>query len=336
MNQSKTYDELKQQLDALAEEISGKKPEISAEAHRKSQAYNKAFWETIRTGIPQNVLMEGSDGTGGYLVPDRYEDKLVERLIEKNVLRKIGRTIQTTRKLKIPIVLGGSKATWIPEGGAYSISEPEYGQIVIDAHKLAHMVTVSDEMLEDAEFDLEAYITQISVDALAEAEENAFFTGDGKGKPVGLIYQAEIGAVSAQTDSISMDDMLDLLYSVKAPYRENGTWVVSESAYYMLRKIRSHNGRPLWAANLADGESETLFGYPILVSKHLDDVAAGSKSVLFGDFSFFWIGNRGKRVVKRLTERYADHGQVAYITSERVDAKLMLPEAVKVLKTKSA
>lgn len=336
MKEQRTYDELKRQLDAWAEEMTGKKQDLSAEARKKAQAYSAAFWDTMRTGMPQNALKEGSDGAGGFLVPDTYEDKLVERLTEKNVLRKISRTIQTTRRLKIPVVIKGSQATWIPEGGAYSISESEYGQIVIDAHKLAHMVTVSDEMLEDAEFNLENYITQIAVEALAEAEENAFFTGDGKGKPIGLVHQAEVGAVSEQIGSISMDDMLDLLYSVKAPYRENGIWVVSESAYYMLRKIKTHNGRPLWVANLAEGEPETLFGFPILVSKCLDAVAPGSKSVLFGDFNYFWIGNRGKRVVKRLTERYADHGQVAYITSERVDAKLVLPEAVKVLETKSA
>ena len=336
MKEQRTYDELKQQLDAWAEEMTGKKPDLSAEARKKAQAYSEAFWDTMRTGMPQNVLKEGSDGAGGFLVPDTYEDKLVERLTEKNVLRSISRNIQTTRKLKIHIVLKGGKATWIPEGGAYSLSDPEYGQIVIDAHKLAHMVTVCDEMLEDAEFDLEDYITQISVEALAEAEENAFFTGDGKGKPVGLIHQAEVGVVSEQIGSISMDDMLDLVYSVKAPYRENGTWVVSESAYFTLRKIRTHNGRPVWVPSLAEGEPETLFGYPILVSKHLDAVAPGSKSVLFGDFGYFWIGNRGKRVIKRLTERYADHGQVAYITSERVDAKLVLPEAIKVLETKSA
>ncbi len=336
MKENRTYDELKRQLDAWMEEITGKKPDLCTGNQKQAQAYSNAFWETMHTGMPQNVLKEGSDGADGFLVPDTYENKLVKLLAEKNVLRKIGRTIQTTQRLKFPIVTDGRKAIWIPEGGTYSISEAESGQIVIDAHKLVHMVIVSDEMLEDVGFNLENYIAQISVEAIADAEENAFFNGDGKGKPVGLIHQTDVGAVSAQSGSISMDDMLDLLYSVKVPYRENGTWVISESAYCMLRKIRSHNGRPLWSSNSAEGEPETLLGYPILVSKHLDVVAPGSKSVLFGDFNYFWIGNRGKRVVKRLTERYADHGQVAYVTSERVDAKLVLPEAVKVLETRTA
>lgn len=78
-----------------------------------------------------------------------------------------------------------------------------------------------------------------------------------------------------------------------------------------------------------------LFGYPVYICNHMDDVAPGSIPVMFGDFSYYWIGDRGKRVIKRLVERYADHGQVAFITTERVDAKLVLPEAIKMLKVKS-
>ena len=89
MKEQRTYDELKRQLDAWVEEMTRKKPDLSAEARKKAQAYNEAFWDTMRTGMPQNALKEGSDGAGGFLVPDTYEDKLVERLSEKNVLRSI-------------------------------------------------------------------------------------------------------------------------------------------------------------------------------------------------------------------------------------------------------
>lgn len=82
--------------------------------------------------------------------------------------------------------------------------------------------------------------------------------------------------------------------------------------------------------------AKQLLGHPVYVCRALDDVAPDSIPVLFGDFSYFWIGDRGKRVIKRLVERYADRGQVAFITSERVDAKLVLSEAVKMLKVKSA
>ena len=78
-----------------------------------------------------------------------------------------------------------------------------------------------------------------------------------------------------------------------------------------------------------------LFGYPVHICDFMDNVVPGGIPVMFGNFSYYWIGDRGKRVIKRLVERYADRGQVAFITTERVDAKLVLPEAVKLLKVKS-
>lgn len=80
------------------------------------------------------------------------------------------------------------------------------------------------------------------------------------------------------------------------------------------------------------GEPYTLLGYRVFVSKSLPDVEGGAIPVLFGDFNWFWIAERGKRIIKRLEERFADSGQVAFITSERVDGVLVLPDAVKSLK----
>ena len=110
---------------------------------------------------------------------------------------------------------------------------------------------------------------------------------------------------------------------------------MSLDAATKLACIPHYHGDTVWEVPLTKDVHKKLFGYPVYISNHLDDVATGSKPVLFGDFSYFWIGERGKRSVKRLVERYADHGQVAYITSERVDAKLVLPEAVKSLEVKA-
>lgn len=107
---------------------------------------------------------------------------------------------------------------------------------------------------------------------------------------------------------------------------------MSEDAYHRLRRIPHYRGHGLWRQNLQEGEPISLLGHPIYICKAMDDVVPGGIPVLFGDFSYFWIGDRGKRVIKRLVERYADHGQVAFLASQRVDAKLVLPEAVKMLR----
>lgn len=332
MSNIKTAAEAMQRLEELKLEITGKKPESTAEAKKRAAAYRTAFWETMHTGMPTNALKAGSDGSGGYLVPDTYEENLVEALTRENVLRKISHRIQTTRRLRIPVVESMGAADWIVENQPMKFVDAKFGEIVLDAYKLGTSILVTDEMLEDNGVDLEKHILDVFSQRIGAAEEKAFIKGDGKGKPLGLIYQAELGAESELEKDITMDDMIELEHSLKEEYRKDAVWLMSEDAYHRLRRIPHYRGHGLWRQNLAEGEPVSLFGYPLYICKALDDVVPGGIPVLFGDFSYFWIGDRGKRVIKRLVERYADRGQVAFLASQRVDAKLVLPEAVKMLR----
>lgn len=332
MSKVRSADEAIRRLEEMEAQWSGKKADPSAEAKKQAAAYNAAFWEHMHTGMPQNGLKAGSDGAGGYLVPDTYDTELVQALAEKNVIRQIAKAIPTTQRMHIPVANGIGDAAWIREGEPWGINEADFGEVVLDAYKLATSIRVSDEMLEDGGVDIEEYIRKIYAERIGEAEEEAFVRGNGKGKPLGLIYQAPMGAISELEGDITLNDILNLEYSVKQAYRDNAVWLMSEDAYHKLRRIPHYDGRPLWNPNLKEGEPEYLFGHRICICKSMDDVAPGSIPVMFGDFRFFWIGDRGKRVIKRLVERYADRGQVAFITTERVDAKLILPDAVKMLK----
>lgn len=335
MKTARTYEELKSRLDELSGNTVEKQTNNTAEAKKKAEAYNTAFWETMHTGMPQNTLKEGSDGSGGYLVPDTYDDRLVQALKQKNVLRQIATIIPTTQKLTIPVSLGGENASWMPENEPYTFCEAEFGGIEIDAYKLGSSILVSDELLEDGGVDLEKYIEEAFAYRIGNAEESAFIRGDGNGKPIGLIHQASVGKVTDEIGRISADDLVDMEFSLTEPYRKNAVWVMSNDAYCRLGQLRHYRGNPIWSNGLEEEKPMKLFGYPVYICNHMDDVTPGSIPVMFGDFSYYWIGDRGKRVIKRLVERYADHGQVAFITTERVDAKLVLPEAVKMLKVKS-
>lgn len=332
MNNTRSYEELKQRLDAMSDEIHGRKVEPDAAAKKQAAAYNSAFWETMHTGMPHNELKVGSDGSGGYLVPDTYDERLVKALEEENVIRKLGTTFQTTHKLHVPVSQGIEGANGVVEGEPYSFSEAKFSEVVIDAHKLGTTVLASDEMLEDGGVDLEDFIETMFSEQIGAAEEEAFVRGNGNHKPLGIVYQAEVGAESETEGTIDMDDMVNLQHSLARPYREKAVWVMSDDAYRVLRRIPHHNGRPLWKNTLRDGEPEKLFGHRIYVCKSMDKVVPGGIPVMLGDFSYFWIGERGKRVMKRLVERFADRGQVAFIMSKRIDSKLVLPEAVKLLK----
>ena len=340
---NKNYDE---RLQALKEEMDGITPEIkkqraAVEQSRRDATYSKSFWEHMYTGVPENSMKEKSDGAGGYLVPDVYDKKLVQALNENNILRGISTIIPTKHDLKIAVASDGSAAQWVDESGSYIASDPSFNQIAIGAHKIGIKVLVSDELLEDSGIDLESHIMSEFGKTIGKAEERAFLTGDGVGKPTGIIYQAQLGTVTEKVGKISLDDILDLIYSVKLSYRKDGpcVFIMSEQAYHELHKIRYADGNYIWNPHFRDDGYETLLGYRVYVSGALNtgDVSAenGSYPVLFGNFTYFWIGERGKRIIRRLTERYADSGQVAFIASQRVDAKLVLPEAVKKLQLRA-
>ena len=335
MNNTKTYNDYLARLDALKEEMLGIKRDPTEEERKIEAEYAVAFKDMLHTGMPQKALRRGSAGSGNFIVPDTFEQKLVKGLTEKSLIRKLGTVMKTNTTMRIPTIIADGEAAWIPENEPVQFSEAVYGEIVLDAYKLAHKVVVSDEMLEDANFDVEDYIRQLFVESVSAAEELALFIGDGNGKPTGLLHQTSVGWVSEKAGDITYDDILNLIHSVKSPYRKNAVFVMSEDAITKLLSIIHYHGNSPWDVSLKDGTSKTLFGYPVYTTNYLDRVLPGTKPVLFGDFSYFWIGERGKRSVKRLVERYADHGQVAYITSERIDAKLVLPEAVKSLEVKS-
>ena len=113
MSNKRTYNELMARLDAIAETIPEQKAERTAAAIRKAEAYNEAFWDTMHTGMPHNALKEGSDGTGGYLVPDTYHDRMVKALADRNVLRQISRTVQTTHRTHIPVANDVDSEMWL-------------------------------------------------------------------------------------------------------------------------------------------------------------------------------------------------------------------------------
>jgi len=334
MNNTKTYNEHLERLNALRDEMLGIKHNPTAEERKAEAAYETAFTDMLHTGMPQNALKKGSDGTGGFLVPDTFEKTLVRGLTEKNLLRKLGTVMKTNKRMKIPKVIAKGSASWVPEGQPVPLTEATYGEIVLDAYKLAHKIIVSDEMLEDADFDIEDYIGQLAVESIGAAEEDAFFTGDGNGKPLGIVYQASVGTTLADINDLDFDTIIDLEHSLEPPYRENAVFIMSEEAKSQLMHRSHYRGRSPWT-HLNEDEPDKLFGYSIFTTNQLSTTDGCQYPILFGDFSHYWIGERGKRSVKRLVERYADTGQIAYITSERVDAKLVLPEAVKTLEIKA-
>ena len=308
---------------------------------RATDEYRRAFWDNMRNRNSyeiQNALSIGTDSEGGYLCPEEYEKKLVEALEDEVFFRSLATVIRTSSgDRKIPIVTSKGEAAWIDEGGQFPESDDSFGQTSIGAHKLATMIKVSDELLNDSVFNIEQYISKEFGRRIGTKEEEAFFVGDGTGKPIGIFNKtggAETG-VTAATTGITFDDVMDLYYSLRAPYRNKATWILNDSTVKAIRKLKDGNGNYIWQPSVREGEPDRILNRPYRTSIYIPELAAGSRVMAFGDFSYYWIADRQGRSFKRLNELYATTGQVGFLASERVDGKLILPEAVKTLDIKA-
>ena len=315
------------------------KAEEDEKTGRASKNYTKNFWKAMRnkTIRPEvaDALQIGTDSEGGYLVPDEFEKTLVEALEEENIFRKLAHIITTSSgDRKIPVVASKGSASWVDEEGTITDSDDTFGQVSIGAYKLGTLIKVSNELLNDSAFDLEAYISKEFGRRIGTKEEEAFFVGNGTGKPTGIFNAtggAQVGVTTATANEIKADEIIDLFYSLKAPYRKNAVFVVNDATIKSIRKLKDGNGNYLWQPALTSGTPDTLLGRPVFTSSYVPTIAAGAKTIAFGDFSYYWIADRQGRNFKKLNELYAATDQTGFVATQRVDGKLILAEAIKVL-----
>lgn len=295
---------------------------------RASDAYKKAMLDAMRCNFKRvsNVLQEGVDADGGYLVPEEYDKRIIDILSEENIMRKLGTTITTSGQHKINIAATKPAAAWIEEGGALQFSDATFSQILLDAHKLHVAIKITEELLYDNAFNLESYIVTEFGKAIANAEEDAFLNGDGTGKPLGLFAKTGGGTKAASTDAPTADDFIALIYALKRPYRKNASFIINDKNIALLRQLKDNNGVYMWQPSVQVGEPDTFLGYKLYTSQF-----APTNAIAFGDYRYYNIGDRGTRSWQELRELFAGNGMIAYVAKERVDGKLILPEAVQIL-----
>ena len=300
---------------------------------RASDEYRKAMLDAFRSNFKRvsNILQEGVDADGGYLVPEEYDHRLIDTLSEENIMRRLATTITTSGGHKINIAATKPAASWIEEGGALTFGDATFSQILLDAHKLHVAIKVTEELLYDNAFNLEGYILDQFGKALGNAEEDAFLNGDGTGKPLGLFAATGGGTVAGTlTAAIKSDDMLDLVYALKRPYRKKASFIMNDKTLSSLRKLKDNNGAYIWQPSYQAGEPDRVLGYAVHTSAY-----APEDAIAFGDYKYYNIGDRGTRSFSELRELFAGNGMIGYVAKERVDGKLILPEAVQILKLKA-
>lgn len=308
-------------------------PQGEVKTGRASDEYKKAMLTALRSNFRQvsNVLQEGVDADGGYLVPEEYDHRLIDVLTEENIMRGIATKITTSGEHKINIAATKPAAAWIEEGEALSFGDATFEQKILDAHKLHVAIKITEELLYDNAFGLENYIITEFGKALANAEEDAFLNGDGVGKPTGIFDKTKGGeSIGTLSAALKSDDILDLIYKLKRPYRKNASFIMNDATLAQIRKLKDNNGQYLWQPSYQANEPDKILGYNIRTSAF-----APTDAIAFGDYKYYNIGDRGSRSFKQLNELFAGNGMIGYVAKERVDGLLILPEAVKILGLKA-
>ena len=296
-------------------------PETHADDIRR--AYNQYLRRGIQASELNDVSMDGI----GYLLPNRLEAKLVNAMNTTSVLRPLCTEVTTSGDSALPIVNGHGKAAWVPEGHPIPQVRDAFDRVNLSSHKLAATIRVTSELLKDSAVDIEAYLAATFADRLAVSEEEAFIAGDGADKPLGLIRQAKAGCMTQSAGSVSIEDVLNLIFSVPEKHRRNGTLLMNDNTLLSLYKQCAALGTNLWL-----GKDDTFFGYRIVRCASMPDAESSSMPILFGDFKQVYINNNGDRSIKRLDQLFIANDHIGFQMMERVGIKLTVPDAVKSLK----
>ena len=312
--------------------------------------YSKAFWDNMRGNVSfevRNALSVGENEAGGYTVPDEFHRQLIQALEENNIFRTLAHVIRTNSGTRtIPIAADNGKASWVEEGNAIGESDLTFGVTTLSAYKLACAIRVSNELLHDSAFDIAGHIATRFGVRFGNAEEDAFINGKGvsadptvtPSEPTGILTTlADPSVLTANASTISFDDVYKLFYALKAPYRQKAKFLCNETALLQLMLLKDGNGQYIWKPGLDIGKPDTILGHQIYTSTYMPAIEgvaandAGKKVLLFGNFSYYWVADRTNRTMRRLNELYAMTDQVGFVGTQRVDGKLILPEAMKVL-----
>ncbi len=272
----------------------------TAKTGRASDEYNRSFWQAMRNKAVGyevlNSLHIGTDSEGGFLSPDEYDRTLLSGLEEQNIFRKLAKVITTSSgDRKIPVVATKGTASWCDEEGTIPESDDTFGLVSIGAYKLATMLKCSEELLNDSVFNIQSYLAKEFARRIGAKEEESFCIGDGTGKPTGVFAAAggaEVGVTAASATALTADEILDLFYSLKAPYRKNAVFLMHDSSVKALRKLKDASGQFLWQPSLTAGAPDTLLNRPVYTSAYAPALAADARAIVVGDLGFSWVADR--------------------------------------------
>lgn len=273
----------------------------------KGEPGSPRFFE-VRPDVPVSdfrTLSKLTTGAGGNLVPTSFYNRLMAHLIEVSAILQAGATVLNTtsgENLQVPKTTGHSSALLTAEAGTITASDPAFGMATLGAYKYGVLIQVSRELIDDSGVDLEGYLAMQAGRALGNALGADLITANGSSKPTGILNNSTLGATgptgvsgglgpTSATANSGADFLIDLFYSVIAPYRQSSAcaWIVRDATMAVLRKIKDTTGQYIFQPSLVAGTPDTMIGKPIYTDPFVPAMATSAKSIVFGDISQYFV-----------------------------------------------
>lgn len=242
------------------------------------------------------ALSKLTAGAGANTVKTSFYEQLIAHMIEVSGLLNAGPTVLNTstgEQIQIPKTTAHSTASLVAEAGTIGASDPTFGQVPLDAYKYAFLLQVSNELLNDTSVDLEGYLSMQAGRALGNALGAALITGTGSSQPQGIAPVATVGVTGGTgvVGAFTSDNLIDLYFSVISPYRNSQScgWLMRDASLGTVRKLKDTTGQYLWQPSLQVGAPDSILGKPVTTDPTVAAVALNARSVLFGDFSQYYV-----------------------------------------------
>ncbi|MBV2120512.1 MAG: phage major capsid protein [Candidatus Thiodiazotropha sp. (ex Ctena orbiculata)] len=322
--------------------------------------HQNAFSQWVKSGrnednlldLQQKAMSVGVGADGGFAVPTAI-DKQIEKLLRSiSPIRQIARVVPVgTSDYKKLVNTGGLTSGWVSETAARpETNTPQLAEVIPPIGEIYCNPSITQHALDDVFFDAESWLSEEIADEIGVQEGAAFVSGDGINKPKGFLTYTTAATPDASrafgtiehvptgvaggwptADADTADLLIDVVHSLRTPYRQGAVWVMNSTTLSTIRKLKDSNGQFIWQNTLVEGQPGMLLGYPVIEAEDMPDIAADSLSVAFGNF------DRGYTIVDRMGTRvlrdpYTNKPYVHFYTTKRVGGAVVNSESIKLIK----
>ena len=360
MNQNieRKMQEGEQRINQMLTEI--QRPALGGETKTQNDMiqtkYHSAFFDYVRRGNDSEIRKletkalqaTGTGAEGGFLVSPVMSDKIYCNLRVLSEMRGLANIVTTyAGSVEFLIDPNDFDAGWVAETAARpETSNGALSKITIQTHEIYAMPKATQRLLDDSAFNIEEWMAERVSEKFARSEATAFISGDGVNKPIGFLTKTQVlntswswgnigfvktGNASSLSTTAPHDNLIDLIYALKPPYRVGAVWLMNSKTAAVIRKVKDAEGRYLWNEYVQDTGENRLLGYQVSICEDMPDIGANTTPVAFGNFKagYMIVDSHDMRILR---DPYSAKPHIFFYVTKRVGGDVIDFDAIKLLK----